>query len=87
MTTLIKLTDVVKSYRIDNSEFPVLKHISLEISKTEFVGIMGKSGSGKSTLLNLIGFLDNQYEGEYLFEGKISMNFQMTLYQKSVTRM
>lgn len=70
MSTLIKLTDVIKSYQVENSEFPVLNHISLEISKTEFVGIMGRSGSGKSTLLNLIGFLDKQFEGRYLFEGK-----------------
>ncbi|MGK0551457.1 ABC transporter ATP-binding protein [Enterococcus faecalis] len=70
MTSLVKLIDVVKSYRVANSETLVLNHISLEISKTEFVGIMGRSGSGKSTLLNLIGFLDKQFDGEYFFEGK-----------------
>ncbi|WP_430602768.1 hypothetical protein IGJ02_000068 [Enterococcus sp. DIV0724b] len=70
MTTLIKLTDIVKSYRDSHSESPVLNHISLEIKNTEFIGIMGRSGSGKSTLLNLIGFLDKQFDGQYLFEGE-----------------
>lgn len=68
MTTLIKLTDIVKYYQDSNS--PVLNHISLEIKKNEFVGIMGRSGSGKSTLLNLIGFLDKQFDGQYFFEGE-----------------
>ncbi len=31
--------------------------------------IMGPSGSGKSTLINILGFIDREYHGEYLFEG------------------
>lgn len=75
MHTLIKLTNIVKSYQISNSTVTILNKISLQINEKEFVGIMGKSGSGKSTLLNLIGFLDKQFEGEYIFEGKNILEF------------
>lgn len=75
MTSLIKLTDIVKSYQVANTDNLILNHVSLEISKKEFVGIMGKSGSGKSTLINLIGFLDKQFAGEYLYKGENILMF------------
>ena len=48
----------------------ILKGINLEIEKGEFITVMGPSGAGKSTLLNIIGFLDDADEGEYLFNGE-----------------
>lgn len=45
-------------------EFHVLKDISFEIEKGEFVSIMGKSGSGKSTLLYILSTMDTDYTGE-----------------------
>ena len=45
----------------------LLKGITLTISEGEFVTIMGPSGAGKSTLLNILGLLDEDYEGEYWF--------------------
>lgn len=47
----------------------VLRNITLDINKGEFVSIMGPSGSGKSTLLHILGMLDQLSEGEYLFDG------------------
>lgn len=48
----------------------VLKDIDLEIDKGDFTAIMGESGSGKSTLINILGFLDKDYQGEYLLKEK-----------------
>lgn len=45
----------------------LLKGINLTIKEGEFVTIMGPSGAGKSTLLNILGLLDEDYEGEYWF--------------------
>jgi lipoprotein-releasing system ATP-binding protein len=44
--------------------FHVLKDISFQIKKGEFVSIMGKSGCGKSTLLYILSTMDTDYEGE-----------------------
>lgn len=67
---LIQLKNLNKYYQLGKDSFQVLKDISLTIYEGEFVSIMGPSGSGKSTLINIIGFLDNDFDGEYLFQGK-----------------
>jgi putative ABC transport system ATP-binding protein len=48
---------------------PVLKGISLDILKNEYVALMGPSGSGKSTLMNIIGCLDTPTNGKYVLNG------------------
>ncbi|MHB8117362.1 MAG: ABC transporter ATP-binding protein [Methanothrix sp.] len=60
------LKDIQKTYRIGDSEFPVLKGINLEIEPGEFIALMGPSGSGKSTLLNIVGCLDRPTGGRFL---------------------
>ncbi|MEM6800762.1 MAG: ABC transporter ATP-binding protein [Bacteroidota bacterium] len=50
-------------------EFHVLKDISFEVNKGEFVAIMGKSGSGKSTLLYLLSTMDTDYQGQISIDG------------------
>ncbi|KRM61082.1 ABC transporter, ATP-binding protein [Paucilactobacillus vaccinostercus DSM 20634] len=64
---MIELTNVNKVYRQGNQQYHVLKDISLKVTAGEFLAIVGPSGSGKSTLINIIGFLDNHFEGHYQF--------------------
>ena len=47
----------------------VLKSISLNIFKNEYVALMGPSGSGKSTLMNILGCLDTPTKGSYILNG------------------
>ena len=66
---MIHLQDINKTY-FGAQPLHVLKGISLDIAKGEFVSIMGASGSGKSTLLNVMGLLDRYDEGELLIGGQ-----------------
>lgn len=64
---MIILKNIYKSYIGKHVRTDVLKDLSLEIKKSEFVAIMGKSGSGKSTLLNILGCMDRFDAGSYYF--------------------
>lgn len=66
---LISLTNIVKRYRIGNTENTILKGISLAVNQGDMLAIVGASGSGKSTLMNIIGLLDKAESGEYLLQG------------------
>ncbi len=68
---MIRLAEVHKRYRDEAGENHVLRGISLGIAQGEFVALMGTSGSGKSTLLNVIGALDQDYEGEVEVDGRV----------------
>jgi len=65
---VIHLKDIHKTYQ-GAQPLHVLKGITLDIGKGEFVSIMGASGSGKSTLLNILGILDNYDSGSYELAG------------------
>ena len=60
--TALKATSLNKYFH-DPVTFQVLKNITLEVKKGEFVSIVGKSGCGKSTLLYLLSTMDTDYEG------------------------
>jgi len=66
---MIEIRNMCKIYRIGNVEVRALDNISLNVSKHEFVSIIGPSGSGKSTLMNMIGCLDVPTSGEYFLDG------------------
>lgn len=66
MNSIIHLEGIRKSYFMGRNELEVLKGISLDIRKNEYVALMGPSGSGKSTLMNIIGCLDTPSAGSYI---------------------
>jgi putative ABC transport system ATP-binding protein len=69
MNPIIHLEDIRKSYFMGKNVLEVLKGISLDIHKNEYVALMGPSGSGKSTLMNIIGCLDTPSAGKYILNG------------------
>jgi putative ABC transport system ATP-binding protein len=66
MNSIIHLENIQKSYFMGKHELQVLKGVSLDILKNEYVALMGPSGSGKSTLMNIIGCLDTPTAGNYI---------------------
>jgi putative ABC transport system ATP-binding protein len=70
MSTVIRLTDVRKTYRVGSETIHALAGVSLEVQSNEYVAIMGTSGSGKSTLMNILGCLDRPTSGTYELDGQ-----------------
>ena len=66
---VIKLEEIKKSYFMGKHELQVLKGITLDILRNEYVALMGPSGSGKSTLMNILGCLDSPTDGTYILNG------------------
>ena len=68
--TVVKIENVVKTYKMGDNEVHALRGISFEIQQGEFLAIMGPSGSGKSTCMNMIGCLDRPTSGIVEINGK-----------------
>ena len=72
MAAIIADQDLVKDFHLGEVPVHVLKGISFEIERGDFVSIMGPSGSGKSTLMNILGCLDTPTSGSYMLDGTAS---------------
>lgn len=70
LSPIIHLEDIHKSYFMGRQAINVLKGITLDIFRNEYVALMGPSGSGKSTLMNILGCLDSPTSGTYILNGQ-----------------
>jgi len=64
---MIRLRNVEKSIPLQGGRSWILRNVTLDIGEGEFVAIVGPSGSGKTSLLNMLGLMDNDWQGEYFF--------------------
>ena len=67
---IIEIKDLNRYFGEGENRVHILKNVSLNIEKGDFVAIIGQSGSGKSTLMNIIGCLDTATNGSYKINGK-----------------
>ncbi|MCB0741064.1 MAG: ABC transporter ATP-binding protein, partial [Chitinophagaceae bacterium] len=67
---IIHLDKIEKSYFMGKQELKVLKGLSLDVYRNEYLALMGPSGSGKSTLMNIIGCLDSPTGGKYILNNQ-----------------
>ena len=71
MNNLIEINNLKKKFNLLNeNELLVFENLNFSINKNSITSIVGSSGCGKSTFLNILGLLDSNFEGQFLFEGK-----------------
>src|SRR5260221_1245405 len=66
---VMDVQDITKTLPLGREKIEILKGISFQIARGEFISIVGPSGSGKSTLLGIIAGLDNPSTGLVLIDG------------------
>ena len=69
--TLLEARHVKKTYVLGKRKLDVLRGVSVQIRRSEFIALRGASGAGKSTLLHLLGGLDAPNAGDIWFDGEI----------------
>jgi putative ABC transport system ATP-binding protein len=65
---IVRVTNVTKTFKLGKIDVQALKGVDLQISKGDYISIMGPSGSGKSTLFNMIGGLDKPSSGKVFID-------------------
>jgi len=71
MNNFIEINNLKKKFHLLNdNELLIFENLNFSITKNSITSIVGSSGCGKSTLLNILGLLDSNFEGQFLFEGK-----------------
>ena len=71
MNNLIEINNLNKRFNLLNDhELLIFENLNFSITKNSITSIVGPSGCGKSTILNILGLLDSNFEGQFLFEGK-----------------
>lgn len=81
----VKLDKVSKIYKMGEVEIRAVDRISFEISKGEFVVVVGPSGAGKTTVLNILGGMDTATRGDVLVDGRNIAKYnsrQLTAYRR-----
>ena len=68
MNEILKIKNITKDYGIKGFKTKVLKDISLNVNKGDFIAIMGPSGAGKTTLLNIMSTLDKPTSGDVILD-------------------
>jgi len=69
VSTIIEVKDLIKTFKIGVEPIEVLKRLTLEVKRGEFVAIMGPSGSGKSTFLNILSSIEEITDGLVVIDG------------------
>ena len=71
MNNLIEINNLKKKFHLLNdNQLLIFENLNFSITKNSITSIVGSSGCGKSTFLNILGLLDSNFEGQFLFEGK-----------------
>lgn len=70
MTDLLELENLNRKFQVGDQTVHALNDISLNVTRGDYVSIMGPSGSGKSTLLHILGLLDSADSGRYRLDGQ-----------------
>ena len=71
MNNFIEINNLKKKFHLSNeNELLIFENLNFSITKNSITSIVGSSGCGKSTFLNILGLLDSNFEGQFLFEGK-----------------
>ena len=73
---IVDISSLNKKYTLDNNQsIEIIKDLDFKLKLNSKVSITGPSGSGKTTFLNILGLLDKNFDGEYLFNGKSVESF------------